>query len=184
MKNREMFLTKQKGVVLIVSMVMLLLLTLIGITGSGVTSLEERMAGNARDQNIAFQAAESTLLAAEQFVLATDSGPLTYSETPSSPTPSSGKNGLLGLAIDEPNFFLSASWTSANSAATPTGFGSNFTNNIGVAINDPRYIIKKIANIPPSGAVGPKTVFRITARAIGHNPGTQVVLQEIFERTN
>ncbi|MFK5947321.1 MAG: PilX N-terminal domain-containing pilus assembly protein, partial [Methylococcales bacterium] len=59
MNDRVTPLNKQTGVVLVVSLIMLLLLTLIGITGTQVTSLEEKMAGNARDQNIAFQAAES-----------------------------------------------------------------------------------------------------------------------------
>ena len=48
----------QSGVVLPISMIMLLLLTLIGITGSHVTGLEEKMAGNSRNYNLAFQAAE------------------------------------------------------------------------------------------------------------------------------
>jgi len=37
---------------------MLLLLTIIGITGIQVSGLEEKMAGNSRDQNLAFQSAE------------------------------------------------------------------------------------------------------------------------------
>ena len=180
MKNKALSVTRQKGVVLIVSMVMLLLLTLIGVTGSQVTSLEERMAGNVRDQNIAFQAAEATLLAAEQYILATDSGPATYSELPDpGPIPSTGKNGLLGQAIAEPNFFSAATWTGSNSATTPVNFGADFRNKLNVAIADPRYIIKKIDSLP-----GPINVFRITARAVGQNPGTQIILQEVFERTN
>lgn len=54
---------------------MLLLLTLIGITGSQVTGLEERMAGNMRDQSIAFQAAESALRVGE----AATANPLVFS---------------------------------------------------------------------------------------------------------
>lgn len=59
---------EQAGVVLVVCLIMLLLLTLMGVSGMGTTALEEKMASNMRDRNIAFQAAESTLRHAEQFV--------------------------------------------------------------------------------------------------------------------
>ncbi|MCX7069309.1 MAG: PilX N-terminal domain-containing pilus assembly protein [Methylococcales bacterium] len=51
----------QTGVVLIISLIMLLALTLIGVTSSSVTSLEEKMAANNKNINLAFQAAEATL---------------------------------------------------------------------------------------------------------------------------
>jgi Tfp pilus assembly protein PilX len=44
---------------------MLLALTLIGVTSSNVTGLEEKMAANSKDVNLAFQAAEAALRAAE-----------------------------------------------------------------------------------------------------------------------
>ncbi|MEQ1557352.1 MAG: PilX N-terminal domain-containing pilus assembly protein [Methyloglobulus sp.] len=55
----------QSGAVLIISLIMLLLLTIIGTVGMQNASLEEKMAGNKRDYNLAFQAAESALRAAE-----------------------------------------------------------------------------------------------------------------------
>ena len=54
-----------EGAVLIISLIMLLLLTIIGVTAIQTTSLEEKMAGNMRDQNLAFQAAESALRVGE-----------------------------------------------------------------------------------------------------------------------
>jgi type IV pilus assembly protein PilX len=50
---------------------MLLLLTIIMLAAMRVTSLEERMAGNLRNQNIAFQAAESALREAEATIFNT-----------------------------------------------------------------------------------------------------------------
>lgn len=166
---------KQYGAVLVVSLIMLLILTLIGLSGTQATSLEEKMAGNVRDQNIAFQAAESTLLAAEQFIL-------------TNPTTSYQGNTLTPGLLDIPNvgvnaepasYFASATWTDANSVLTTAAFG----NSLGIPTS-PRYIIKKTASIPATGAVGPQTVFKITARAVGNNSGTQIILQEVFVRTN
>jgi len=56
---------RQRGMALVVSLVMLLSLTLLGLAAMQNTSLEERMAGNMRAQNLAFQAAEAGLRAGE-----------------------------------------------------------------------------------------------------------------------
>ncbi|SDX36966.1 pilus assembly PilX family protein [Marinobacter mobilis] len=58
----------QRGSVLIVSLIFLLLLTLVGISGMNMTSLEEKMTGNFRDHDLAFQAAEAALIEGEQYV--------------------------------------------------------------------------------------------------------------------
>jgi Tfp pilus assembly protein PilX len=63
------FTKSQSGAVLIISLIILLALTIIGITSSNVTSLEEKMAANIKDINLAFQAAESTLREVELNVL-------------------------------------------------------------------------------------------------------------------
>lgn len=68
MKYKSAPLTRQSGVVLAISLIMLLLLTLIGITGLQTTSLEEKMASNSKNRNLAFQAAESALRHAEQYI--------------------------------------------------------------------------------------------------------------------
>jgi type IV pilus assembly protein PilX len=65
----------QSGVVLVISLIMLLLLMIIGVVGSQVTGLEEKMAGNSRDYNLAFQAAESALRVGEA---ATAAAPVLY----------------------------------------------------------------------------------------------------------
>lgn len=52
---------RQRGAVLIVALVMLLLLTMIGLSSMRGTSLQEAMAGNLRDGNLALQAAEAAL---------------------------------------------------------------------------------------------------------------------------
>lgn len=62
MTNKHFKIAKhQTGVVLVISLIMLLALTLIGVTSSSVTGLETKMAANSKDINLAFQAAEATL---------------------------------------------------------------------------------------------------------------------------
>ncbi len=49
------------GAELIVALIMLLLITIVGVSAMQTTTMEEKMAGNLRDRHIAFQAAEAAL---------------------------------------------------------------------------------------------------------------------------
>lgn len=60
---------KQEGSALIIGLILMLVMTMLGITAMQTTSLEERMAGNMRDRNLAVQAAEMALRAGEDEVL-------------------------------------------------------------------------------------------------------------------
>lgn len=70
-------MTSQRGSVLIVSLGILAVLTLIGLSGANTTTLEERMAGNFRDQRVAFESAEAVLVDAERWVEQNDLSPIT-----------------------------------------------------------------------------------------------------------
>ena len=59
----------EHGAVLVVSLLLLLVMTIIGVTAMSTNSLEERIAGNLRDQDLAFQATESAVRACEADVV-------------------------------------------------------------------------------------------------------------------
>lgn len=59
---------RQSGAVLIVSLVLLLVMTLIGVTAMQTTVMQERMAGNSRDLSLAFQAAETAVREGEAWL--------------------------------------------------------------------------------------------------------------------
>ena len=156
---------QQRGVVLVTSLIMLLVMTLIGITGMQTTMLEEKMAGNYNDQNIAFQAAESTLIEAEELIMS-----WTF------PFNMPNVGGLFELANEPANYLNPALWSAnGSSKSADVGFGARLD-----IPHDPRYVITRIDSNPLSNV----STFRITARALGKSPGTQVILQEIYERTN
>jgi len=52
---------RQRGAVLFISLMFLIVLTLIGLSAANVGIMQERMAGNVRETNEAFQNAEATL---------------------------------------------------------------------------------------------------------------------------
>ena len=58
-------LRRQRGVALVVSLILLLVATIVGLAASRGTLLQERMSANSYDRSLAFQRAESALRAAE-----------------------------------------------------------------------------------------------------------------------
>jgi type IV pilus assembly protein PilX len=165
----------QSGVVLIISLIMLLLLTLIGTAGMRTTSLEEKMAGNMRDKNLAFQAAESALNAAEVTLdVATVDLP-TFADD--------GAGGFYTAASTLPTataLLTDSFW------ATPTKVIESPVTGLGNGIQTPVYIIQEM----PSAcfedcATTPviKTPYKITVRATGASTNTVVILQSIYTRS-
>lgn len=65
MKHPVILPARQRGAILVISLLLLLVMTVLALTASQTTRLQERMAGNARDVDQAFQAAEAGLRAAE-----------------------------------------------------------------------------------------------------------------------
>jgi type IV pilus assembly protein PilX len=59
----------QRGSALIMGLIMLLVITMLGLTAMQTTTQQERMAGNLRDRNIAFQAAEIALRQGEEALM-------------------------------------------------------------------------------------------------------------------
>lgn len=62
-------MNKQNGSALIISLLMLLVMTLLGITSMSTSTLEEKMAANDRNQKVAFQNAETALSKSEDEVI-------------------------------------------------------------------------------------------------------------------
>jgi len=62
-------LRRQRGVALVISLLLFLVVTIVGIAGIRGTILQERMAGGAYDREIGFQAAEAALrIGAQNFI--------------------------------------------------------------------------------------------------------------------
>lgn len=87
-------LRREEGAVLVVGLVMVLLISIIGISAIRGSNLQESMAGNMRERNLAFQASESALRVGEASVADQVSRPLMtnnqglYDDTYMTPTTS------------------------------------------------------------------------------------------------
>ena len=141
---------KQRGAVLIVSLVILLLMTIIGISSMKSTTLEERMAGNMRDQNLAFQSAEAAIIEGENFLLnnqliITDGSVNGLYNVNGNPAPS-----IVGSPA--PNFTPPLVWADSNSIPTTT---------VTSLINEEqeaRYLIEEIGPVSVPGEAGGKNI--------------------------
>jgi type IV pilus assembly protein PilX len=67
---RRPAMRKQRGVALVVALILLLVATLIGLAASRGTVLQERMSANTYDRSLAFQRSEAALRAAEAAITA------------------------------------------------------------------------------------------------------------------
>ena len=159
---------EQRGSALIVAMVMLLVMTLLGVTAVRNTTLQERMAGNLRDSNLAFQAAERALREGETFLRGATLPPFT------------GANGLL-LMQDEAG--LGSFW----SAYDWPGNGRTAAGVLEVA-SAPLYVIEELPPVPVEGGserFGPLPdigFYRVTAQGIGGTADAVSILQTTYRR--
>lgn len=169
---------QQRGSVLIVSMLILLVMTLLGITAMSTTTLEEKMAGNVRDHNIAFQAAEAALRDGEADLIKNNIAESLFVAACTS--------GLCQpAALGSPPQWEVVDW-GASDTTRKYGAATGAAPLTGVA-TPPRYIIELLRDIPnPKGSLTTgintpttKTAFRITAVGYGANAATTVMLQAI-----
>jgi type IV pilus assembly protein PilX len=181
---------RQQGAVLVISLIMLLVMTLIGITGMQTTVLEEKMAGNMRDQNLAFQAAESALRNGEM-----DTG-ANYSLTSS--FLSTCANGLClpsATAVPvwaDPTTTNPVNWSSStNTIAYASQTVGVAVTNIGGIAAQPEYIVELLPEPPKApgqslakgkGSAIPIETFRITARGVGGTTTASAMVQSIYKK--
>ena len=184
----------QSGAVLVITMVMLLLLTLIGTTGMSVTSLEEKMAGNIRDRNLAFQAAESALKLGETAAAA---AAFTVDCSPGHPANPVGYYLPLDANCngtkETTHIWEGDIWADDTKSVKYNTDGDAATVDLNSLSANPRYIVEDMGTVclDPSGAVvivapcsAPNASahnYRITARATGGTTNSVVMLQSLIQ---
>lgn len=184
----------QAGVALVVALLMLLILSLLAVTSVEKVNISERIAGNQRDMNSAFQAAEAALLEGERWILNPPAGIILTPPTPSTSCSGSACATAVwdtvanGNGNDSVRFengstkeWHEIDWaTKGRQLSVHGGTGNNGASMQSLA-NNPRYVIEYLG----SGSVSGTNVyyFRVTARAVGVTPNSEVILQSIFRRT-
>jgi len=150
-------------------------MTLLGITGMQTTILEEKMAGNSRNQMAAFQAAETGLRGAEQYLEAI----VTSSDFDDT------NPGLLSESTAEPDYLNSSTWVAASSVEYNSG--------LPMIQSEPRYTIKLVEQLADSANAGlniggygenlagnETTIFKVSSRGTGGTDNARVTLQSYY----
>jgi len=181
----KMNIRQNRGSVLVISLLVLLVLTILGVTALDTTVMEERMSSNTRQRNVAYQAAETALKEAEQWLSNTAGNVVTQTHL--------GKfdgNGALydstitakslGWDIND-----AGNWDTGNSQAVTTL--SSFPNDASIIPGAPRYVIEYVGRIgdPPLNYTDPdlrEYAFRVVAIGWGADTSTKVVLSSTFSK--
>lgn len=172
----------QRGAILVFSLLMLLVLTLLALAAMNMSFSEERMAGNARNVNAAFQAGEAGLRDGEQWL----------ADQTARPDPCAGspclvyeRAGMPGIAAEAPDLRdMPDAWWTANG----TTYGSQTAAEpIAGLAREPETVIENYAYVPDSLTVGagPPTgrdFFKITSRGTGGVEAAQAVVESTFTR--
>ena len=173
-------LGQQRGTALILSLVFLLLLTILGVTAVSTSTLQEKMAGNMKDQNVAFQATETGLRGGETQLLALSAASVLASGLLPIPD-NTGSGGIFSTGdVDA----LNDGWWPGNSKE----YGVGGTPEILQAAADPRYAIEMAGYVEDSldapttyKPVPGMTYYRIWARGVGGTATAQSALQSTFK---
>ncbi len=175
MSNYKLAAKPQSGAALIVSLIILVVLTLIGVTSMSSTIMEEKMAGGVRSQNMAFQAAEAALRSGENWLGVQNPVPNAVAVCAASPCDV--------VVLDSLGVLTTQTETWWNTNAREYGVVNNQEVE-GVAA-DPRFIVEErtfqstggldVGIKPPQG----RLYFRLTARSVG-GVSTETILQSHF----
>ncbi len=159
---------RQAGVALVVALILLVIMTLVGLSALRTVTLEERMTAQTFDRSLSFQAAEAALREAELLVEATV------------PTPVALAPCVAGIC-GAPDPAATMRWADA----AFTGWQNATAVANGPISITPQYIVEYLGNtfpcLPGTPALGNDCKrYRITARSNAGNDRAAVMLQSIF----
>lgn len=159
---------RERGAVLIVTLILLVVATLIALSAQRNTALEERMSGNLLDRNLSFQAAEAALRNGESALanaVAAGAAPVLCTAVATD----CAAGWYVAASGAQTPIWKRIAWGSRDSvpvAVTPPAGSSSPLS------ASPRYIVEQLD--------AATSTWRVTARATGGSGAGVVVLQSIY----
>jgi len=185
--NAPAFPRRQRGVTLIIALILLAIMSMLAATTLRSTLMQERMSANAYDRELAFQSAEAGLRLGERQA---EKWAKTVGATASGACPARNEDGLYEN-INPPstciplwentatNYWHSAENDTGDSTDGTLEFGS------GSLSLSPSYIVELISVTAPCNPATPAEDrnckrFRVTARSDASDDRANVMLQTIY----
>ena len=166
---------QQRGIALVIGLMMLVILAIISISAISTTTLDESMAGNMRDRELAFQAAESALRHAESQLAVlpfscghADVAPPAASYIDVVAADSSTLRIWDRAASGKPDPWDDDNWAHA----------TEYNNDLMGVSEQPRYVVEQLTYDSADNSA----VYRITARGVGSSPLSRSVVQSHFRK--
>lgn len=191
-------LSRQTGVSLIAVMMVLVIVTLLGLSAVQISSMSERGARNERDAQIAFQAAEAALTDAWIDIRGTGTGARTTAfngqiEFEADCGTSGTRKGLCLPASTGTPVWLSVDLTDSPSVALGEFTGRSFqaaegSTSLGIMpAAKPRYVIESLVDQSPgltqdAQSEQQRYLYRVTAIGFGPRSDIQTVLQALYRK--
>ena len=167
---------RQAGVVLFVALILLLILSLLGVTAARMQTSEERMARNEDNHQIGAQAAEAALRFGESGIA----------------------TGTVSFPSSNPGMLAPTSWNvdpmslvTWSAPATVMTYAGPALTSLPAAAQSPELVIEllpavsgKGGNLAVTSLTGnsaPATVYRLTAQGVGADGTSTTMLQSIYE---
>ena len=171
--------SRQSGAALITSLLLLLVLTVLGVVMMQTSRMQERMAGNTRDLNLALQGAEAGLRYGEATVAAAPIAPF-GSGAPCTVC----QLGALPVAMYDLSQF---NWLTDPSAQTYGGgtVVANLAQSNGVGLQaNPKYTVEYVSRVRDDLSPGSNAVdyYQVTGYSTGASGNAHVVVQSTYGR--
>lgn len=182
-------LKTQKGSVLIISLLLLVVTTLLGLSSMNNTIMEERMAGNLRQQNLSLQSAESSLREAEIWL----SGLNKNTRPEAGVNPGSGTDPYIwlkdapegdgsGIPTDPSGLW----WTNESLWSK---YAEDYSNNTALGGTAGQYLIEELEPVADSITMGQqqdaqsvRDFFQVTTHGVGTDGRAQTYLRTTYAR--
>jgi type IV pilus assembly protein PilX len=166
---------RQHGAILVVSLILLLIMTVLALSVSQTSRMQERMTGNARDSDLSFQAAEAGLRGAEKYLWDQTNQPIACSAAPCTVYQKNVLNST-NLTVQDKDWW----------ATNGQDYGGTGTQ-VQEVKRDPQFVIEELGFAPFSltigkGVPGGRTFYRNTAHGVGGTEAAQTVLETTFTR--
>jgi type IV pilus assembly protein PilX len=178
--------SQQRGIVLFVALILLLILSLLGVTAARMQTTEERMARNEDNRQIGAQAAEAALRAAEAGLT---NGIYSAEQFSGNTAGFYELNPATGSVLQQAPPSVWATPGATITYPDPANPMPPLTA-LPAAAQSPQYIIENLPAVAMPGdsinqvqyatPVSPVTVYRVTANATGADSSSTTILQSIF----
>jgi type IV pilus assembly protein PilX len=173
----------QRGTALVTSLLLLLVLTIIGVTAMQMTRMQERMAGNTRDLNMAFQGAEAALRNGEDMIFAQPFPPDTCTAAPCEYWAANAS------AVSNPETRDWTTWWVPNTDQyEANGNHAAPTRELTDLAADPQFVVEYVTDVPDTLTKGDGSLptaryfYQVTAMSPGATLNAKTVLQSTYAR--